>query len=102
MAEYQEVIKQFNRMCDSYGTSCDGCPINEQRGIFQCWRWITEEPVKAEEIITNWAKKNPPVTNAEKFKEVFGFDFIEANDTTSPSWPDLWLESEYKEPEKDE
>ena len=99
MAEYQEVIKHFKRMCESYGDSCNGCPIEEQRGIFYCWRWITEEPVKAEEIIMNWAKEHPPITNNDKIKEIFGLDF-KSTFTASP-WTIEWLDEEYKEP-KDE
>ena len=99
MAEYQEVIKHFKRMCESYGALCDGCPVDEQRGIFYCWRWITEEPVKAEEIIMQWAKEHPPVTNNDKIKEIFGLDF-KSTFTASP-WTLEWLDEEYKEP-KDE
>lgn len=97
MAEYQEVIKQYKRMCEIYKDTCDGCPLEKPRGLNTCWRWCFEEPEKAEELVMNWAKEHQPVTNADKFKEVFGYrpfrimlfndDFIK------------WLHEEYKEPE---
>lgn len=101
MAEYQEVIKQFRRICEHYRADvcCANCPLKEERGIYHCWRWISEEPEKAEEIIMNWAKKNPPVTNGDKIKEVFGIDF-KSTFNISP-WTKEWLEEAYKEP-KDE
>ena len=99
MAEYREVIKQFQRMCESYGASCDGCPVKKQRGIFHCWRWITEEPEVAEELIMKWAKENPVMTNGDKIKEVFGIDF-KSTFNTSP-WTLEWLDEEYKEPKND-
>ena len=89
MAEYQEVIKQFKRMCRSFSNSCDRCPIKNHREIFHCWRWISEEPELAEEIIMNWAKENPSVTNRDKFKEVFGMDLVVTVDSK-------WLDEEYK------
>lgn len=90
MAEYQEVIKQFKRMCKSIG-NCERCPIKDHREIFHCWRWISEEPKLAEEMIMNWASENPPITNRMKFREVFGKDLIITGDTSK------WLDEEYKE-----
>lgn len=95
MAEYREVTKQFNRMCESYGDTCENCLLQNPRGILTCWRWCFEEPVKAEKIIMDWAKENPVVTNRDKFKEVFGIDWWAINTAD-------WLKDEYKEPEKDD
>jgi len=100
MAEFKEVIKQFNRMCESYGASCDGCPVDEQRGIFYCWRWITEEPEVAEELIANWAKDHPTKKNYQKFEETFGINPI-LMDWWNTRGAD-WLMEEFKEPKKDE
>ena len=98
MAEFKEVTKQFKRMCDSYH-DCSECPLNKPRGLKVCWRWGYDEPEKAEEIIMNWAKKNPSITNNDKIKEIFGLDF-KSTFTASP-WTLEWLDEEYKEP-KDE
>lgn len=101
MAEYQEVIKQFWRICERYRADvcCANCPLKNVRGVYHCWRWISEEPEKAEELIMNWAKKNPPVTNNDKIKEIFGLDF-KSTFTASP-WTLEWLDEEYKEPKNE-
>lgn len=98
MAEFKEVMEQFKRMCDEHKW-CDSCQICDSRGLISCSRWLTENPTKAEEIIMSWAKENPPVTNRDKFKEVFGLDF-KTTFNASP-WTLEWLDEEYKEP-KDE
>lgn len=93
MAEYQEVIKQFWRICERYRADvcCGNCPLKDVRGVYHCWRWISEDPEKAEELIMKWAKNNPPITNRDKFKEVFGMDLVVTGDTSK------WLDEEYKE-----
>ena len=95
MAEYQEVIKHFNRMCDSH-KFCDACEINDARATFTCYRWLTENPTRAEEIILKWAKENPLMTNRMKFKEVFGFEFTVR--VPESQYHREWLNREYKEP----
>lgn len=99
MAEYQEVIKQFWRICERYRADvcCANCPLKEVRGVYHCWRRISEEPEKAEELIMKWAKENPPVTNAEKFKEVFGYDprLLAIWNNSSH----IWFDDEFEEPE---
>ena len=98
MAEYQEVARQFKRMCDSRKW-CDSCIINEKRGTITCYRFMMEQPMKAEEIIMQWAKEHPHVTNAEKFKEVFGYDpqLLAIWNNSSH----IWFDDEFEEP-KDE
>ena len=102
MAEYQEVIKQFKRMCKHYRADicCAKCPLKEVRGIYHCWRWISEEPAEAEELIMKWAKEHPVKTNAQKFEEIFGFNpyTLTIFKTNSVNW----LEDEYKEPIKED
>ena len=103
MAEYQEVIKQLHRICERYRADvcCANCPLKEVRGIYHCWRWISEEPEKAEELIMKWAKENPVVTNRDKFKEVFGFDPLTDKHLMCGTPIIGWFGKEYKEP-KDE
>ena len=58
---------------------------------------MMEQPMKAEEIVMQWAKEHPHVTNAEKFEEVFGdrpFSIMLFNDDFIK-----WFQEEYKEPE---
>lgn len=98
MADYQEVIKQFWRLCHHYRVDicCANCPLEEVRGVCHCWRWISEEPEKAEQLIMTWAKENPVKTNRDKFKKVFGFDPF-----TVDLFGTAWFEKEYKEPKDD-
>ena len=97
MAEYREVVKQFKRMCESNCSNCHECPIESYRGFYHCWRWVSEDPEKSEELIMKWARENPPITNNDKIKEIFGLDF-KSTFTASP-WTLKWLDEEYKEPE---
>lgn len=98
MAEFKEVIKQFNRMCDAQEI-CQKCPVNEMRGLLTCWKALTVKPDKMEEIVMQWAKEHPPVTNRVKFAEVFGCDPVLLDFWNQRGGN--WLLEEYKEP-KDE
>lgn len=55
------------------GVRCEDCPL---WGICQdCSHSVdVSNPYKAIEAVKNWSREHPVVTNAEKFKEVFGFD----------------------------
>ncbi len=98
MAEFKEVMKQFNRMCDEHKW-CNTCQISTNRKLYTCFRWLTENPTKGEEIIMEWAKEHPPVTNLDKFKEIFGFDPL-ADKHLMCGTPIIgWFGKEYKEPE---
>lgn len=50
---------------DCVGVGCRDCPLCNEVGICNVYKSI--------EIVENWAKEHPVKTNAEKFKEVFGF-----------------------------
>lgn len=54
--------------CD--GISCADCPF---RGKI-CNRELVFNSYEAIEIVEQWAKEHPIVTNAMKFKEVFGIE----------------------------
>jgi len=100
MAEFKEVIKQFNRMCGEHKW-CNTCQISTNRTIYTCFRWLTENPTKGEEIIMEWAEEHPLMTNRNKFKEVFGIDFTDLFALGISRDLLNWLEKEYNEP-KDE
>lgn len=115
MAEFTDVIKHKKRMCEKYNCTHD-CPIkkwvtsNYTKTFYGCTR-IMEHPQEAEEIIMKWAKEHPIVTNADKFKEVFGFtpngkscpytidSCGDSCDKSNCSHYDFW-EQEYKEPKE--
>lgn len=61
MAEFQEVVNEFHRLCKFYDVNCDDCPIRTASlgTMFTCARYITEYPDEAERIIMKWVKDNP-------------------------------------------
>lgn len=107
MAEFTEVMKAKRRMC--FGILCDYCPIssnNNSAGI-ECGNFMMEHMEDAEEIIMKWAKEHPIKTNADKFKEVFGYNIDHSTgchkledcdgDCIKCEFSNFWNQ-EYKEP----
>lgn len=63
VAEFTEVLKQFNRMCWYYQRKREcpiGCPMNGVN-ISQCRKVTFEEPKETEQIIMEWAADHPIV-----------------------------------------
>ena len=61
MAEFQQVMKQFHRMCDFYQlkrTCPMECPMSGMN-ISECHKQLIEAHVDAEYIIWKWAKEHP-------------------------------------------
>lgn len=76
MAEFLEVMKHRKRMCDALKkTDCSSCGLCSDNNNYNvgCSTFIYNYYEQAEEIIMKWAKEHPVMTNADKFKEVFGF-----------------------------
>lgn len=75
MAEFQEVMKIQKRICDYYKGECSKCTLSISNNGFNyfCDEFRNYCPQQAEEIILHWAEEHPVQTNADKFKEVFGF-----------------------------
>ena len=65
MAEFQEVVRQAERMCRSFGADCDRCKLHcldeEALCVFggtpEAWR--TNKVTDAERIVMDWAAENP-------------------------------------------
>lgn len=60
MAEFQEVINQYKRMCGTI--ECDGekCKISQMAFEFKtCEQWVCRFPNLAEEIVMEWAANHP-------------------------------------------
>lgn len=93
--EFQEVCKNFTRMCDSIG--CSECGIEKaqktRREFPSCESFLIDCPEQSESIVGQWAKEHPVVTNGDKFREVFGFDIAMASVLLNEEW----LNQEYKE-----
>lgn len=109
MAEFKEVMKHAHRMHEFYrksGGCLKDCPLN--KGSLGCGYYMMRYPQKTENIVVQWAKEHPVKTNADKFKEMFGFDahiticqMIQCPDTKTYcedcEYYGFW-DREYKEP----
>lgn len=78
----EEYKENLIRMFDSLRTKCKGesacagiictdCPFNEK--VCSAGTAI-RNAYEAIDLVENWAKEHPIKTNADKFKEVFGFE----------------------------
>ena len=65
MAEFQEMVREFHRLCETqrrlHKNTCDKCPIKIATfgTIFQCYRYVLERPKESENIIMSWAAEHP-------------------------------------------
>lgn len=118
MAEFQEVIKEYKRMCATRTfkyTGCKNCELSSSNNgtDYNCVNLICAEPQKTEKIIMKWAEEHPVQTNADKFKEVFGIELKETHIKTYCPFAELrctrkepcekcehynFWQKEYKEP----
>lgn len=57
MAEYNKVMKEYNRMCDYYKLDCRECPLCN----VNCEYVLHDEAEKSESIIMKWAREHPPI-----------------------------------------
>ena len=94
MAEFCEVSRGYIRMCESFGETCEGCPISACSGndIYVCKNRVLKNPEKYEGTIMQWAADHPePVyPSIAKYLEQFGItirrdgslqaDFFKANE----------------------
>lgn len=61
MAEFVEVVTQYNRMCSTYlKRDCSHCPMIEMvDDDFCCSDYMIEYPRNTENIVMQWAVENP-------------------------------------------
>ena len=80
MAEFQEVVKQANRMCRSFGAVCDGCKLHWLDGEALCVfggtpeAWRSNKMTDAERIVMDWAAEHPELRYPswhEAWKQLF-------------------------------
>lgn len=70
MAEFKEVMKQKERMCEFFQTEEGLCRVNcplsgKKAGAYDdCNRWIMKHYGEAEEIIMKWEEEHSVKTNA--------------------------------------
>jgi hypothetical protein len=77
LAEFQDVIKHWHRMCNALNGDCYKCPI--EGSPCQYIAFIPKEIIGVEQPIMSWADKNP--------------------EPVYPSWRD-WLRDLYGNPNK--
>lgn len=91
MAEFQNVVRELQRMCKN---GCADCPIRSAKEGIEpfCSKWMKKYSAETERIIMQWAREHPLKTNGMKFKEVFGDHVVwESNEEMV-----AWLNAEYK------
>ena len=93
MAEFSKVMREHKRMCNHI--LCRDCQLASVHNGHDlcCADFYKEYPEEAEDIVMKWSAKHPVMTNAMKFKEVFGYDFQDAFGALGCS---EWLDDEYK------
>ena len=84
-------IKELKRMCDNYGVYCSGCPIGEKKEGLTCREFRERNPEFFVKLLQEWSEKHKPITNRQKFIEVFGMTFTDAIITPN------WSTNEFKE-----
>ena len=89
-------IREFQRMCNSFGGICLGCPLAGGRTDCDSIMEI-KNPRERIDVIERWSVENPVVTNRQMLKEVFGIDMR----AQSIRLNEIWLNAEYKAPEGD-
>ena len=97
------------------GVPCDKCPLVGHVCGTQGTTFYAEKTI---EIVTQWAKEHPFITNEQKYKEVFGvepknergeyvcptwagFDICDKDAICSRECTENFWTSEYKEPKKE-
>jgi len=100
MSDFKIVMNEKARMCKQIG-SCDKCPLSVRKNkanVF-CDTFMREHPEEADNIIMQWSKEHPAITNRRKFEEVFGHDITSMLEISCHNSACLsaWLDNEYKE-----
>lgn len=98
--EFQKFCREKERMCSK--NTAYSCPFvnneNGDVGCDSCGYFCIHHPRIAEQIVSDWSKEHPIVTNEQKLKEVlkqtFGEDYKEIMISAEP----MWANAEYKEP----
>ena len=86
-----EYLKEFKRMCDSLNDEascrCGWCEFSKS-GV-DCTE--PDDPAEAVRIVEEWSKAHPIQTNADKFKEVFGWSpYNSGGDYINAPYDMLW------------
>lgn len=64
-------LKEYNRMCNSYGHDCGECGIDKMRNGNGCTGIIHAHPEEAVSIVEKWSAEHPIKTRQSEFLKVF-------------------------------
>jgi hypothetical protein len=70
MLDAATYLKEFNRMCLSYGSKCAGCPADgrvEDEPYYTICNKMYDKPELIVAAVEKWSKENPVITNKDKF-----------------------------------
>lgn len=62
-------LKEINRMCNTFGLSCSGCPLGNSAE--DCDDLQRERPEKAVAIVEKWSAEHPQKTILQDFLEKY-------------------------------
>lgn len=82
MAEFQEVMRQYKRMCRYY-PACEECPLYNMYAGCSCSRCIRDYPDEVERIIMDWAAEHAE-TRYPTWKEWHDPNFPDADEEIFP------------------
>lgn len=97
---FREFCKEKSRMCSNVECKDGSCKIYDAKGTAQnCNDFCIGNCEKAEQIVDQWAKEHPIVTNGMKFMEIFGETFCSNMLIGSAN---EWWHTEYQPPKGEE
>lgn len=64
-------LKEYERMCKSYGYDCGKCGIDKMRNGDGCTSIIHAHPEEAVSIVEQWSAENPVKTRQSEFLKLF-------------------------------
>jgi hypothetical protein len=122
--DFRKLMKEYKRMCNAVtvGVSCSNCTFCKTRSGLACRHYLIEEPGYFEDVVKTWSEEHPIITNAMKFKEVFGCEPCKSSNRVNMICPPFnhrkclyakcvnketcdkcreWWDEEYKEPEEE-
>jgi hypothetical protein len=90
--EALEFSKEYNRMC-VVNKGCQGCPLKGDTCCSLSAELSEEQITIIVDKTEQWSKEHPIITNARKFKEIFGLPAHCMIDQDAQ-----WWDEPYKEP----
>lgn len=63
-----EFLRDFRRMCNSYGNTCDNCKLDGDECSFSDCGCDHEKVIR---VVEEWAKEHPVKTRLSEFKKLF-------------------------------